>query len=343
MKKSVILAVLTILALFMGIAGTTLRVDKAEARPTDVVSFSQDVCFSFVVADLGEQTATAICYPTGSPALLAPANLQSLASELGGYVDDPDTYQDLVDASGAQLGADGNPGAGGQSLWVLTFVTNDQYVHLDADEGVWLSTSLTSSQVDCPASDDDCDDDGNEGDGVIVDMLVGNGVADLGAAIVTATQSGIDVEMAYAVVGIGPADLTLGADPASIACDGLTGSTITASLTDGDGNPVADGTPVHFSVQGRAIVDPVNALTIGGTASTELIGLSGVTVTLSVSATSGNLEDSVDVECVAVPPPGDVNCSGQATMVDAMLIAQKVVGLIDEFPCGTLPTPTPGP
>jgi hypothetical protein len=31
----------------------------------------------------------------------------------------------------------------------------------------------------------------------------------------------------------------------------------------------------------------------------------------------------------------DVNCSGSATMVDAMLIAQYVVGLIDEFPaCG---------
>jgi hypothetical protein len=30
---------------------------------------------------------------------------------------------------------------------------------------------------------------------------------------------------------------------------------------------------------------------------------------------------------------GDVNCSGSATMVDAMLIAQKVAGLIDEFSC----------
>jgi hypothetical protein len=31
----------------------------------------------------------------------------------------------------------------------------------------------------------------------------------------------------------------------------------------------------------------------------------------------------------------DVNCSGGVSMVDAMLIAQKVVGLIGEFPaCG---------
>jgi hypothetical protein len=31
----------------------------------------------------------------------------------------------------------------------------------------------------------------------------------------------------------------------------------------------------------------------------------------------------------------DVNCSGSASMVDAMLVAQKVAGLISEFPaCG---------
>jgi hypothetical protein len=29
----------------------------------------------------------------------------------------------------------------------------------------------------------------------------------------------------------------------------------------------------------------------------------------------------------------DVNCSGAVTMVDAMLIAQKVVGLIPGFSC----------
>ena len=39
----------------------------------------------------------------------------------------------------------------------------------------------------------------------------------------------------------------------------------------------------------------------------------------------------------------DVNCSGSVTMVDAMLVAQYVVGLIDEFPCGPPPSPTPTP
>jgi hypothetical protein len=38
-----------------------------------------------------------------------------------------------------------------------------------------------------------------------------------------------------------------------------------------------------------------------------------------------------------------VNCSGSVTMVDAMLVAQKVVGLISGFPCSPPPTPTPTP
>jgi hypothetical protein len=342
------------LALLMGVTGTTFRPDKAAARPTDVIAFNPDVCAAIT------HSGDAFCYSLNDS-----ADLAALADALYGAVDDPATYQDLVDASAAQLGDDSQilvPGS--QSLWVLSFVSNDDLLTLTADEGVWLSTAnpgpAKSTTTACPIDADtalaDADCDANaatDGDGVVVDLLYSGVPAadtdpadflDPGPATLTATQSGIDMDMDYTVVGAPPGDITVNADPASMACDGLTSSVVTASLTDGDGNPVADGTPVHFSVQGRAIIDPVNALTIGGTASTALIGLSGVTVTLSVSATSGNLEDSVDVECVAPPPPlpGDVNCTGTVTMVDAMLIAQKVAGLIDGFPCSTLPTTTPG-
>ena len=47
MKKFTILAGLMALALFIGVAGSTFRADKAEARPTDVISFSPNVCISF--------------------------------------------------------------------------------------------------------------------------------------------------------------------------------------------------------------------------------------------------------------------------------------------------------
>jgi len=503
MKRLAILTGLTVLALLIGVTGTTLRPDKAEARPTDVISFNQDVCAAVVVADLldaGEGVADSsaeaadLCY-LGAAGLLVPAHLNALAeildgadiaeaedATLEGAVDNPDTYSVLVDYSAAQLGADGSPVPGGQGMWVLTTVTNDDPVHLDADEGVWLSTGFTSSQTDCEPSvavgieDEDCDNDGAWGDGVVVEMLIGNGVADLGDAIITATQSGIDVEMDYTVVGppdyltlsatkgtiqegaadedcalvdftsaiakpqisglmaevvdedgtaltgiqvawgssdnhnvhfalvqngpdqgeqtvntislssggvvaapnlgcggdtgmatataavlewdggglvptniddetdvtvIGvPASMTLNATPPAMVCDGINSSVVTATLRDSLGNLVADGTPVHFSVQGPAVVNPIWASTIDGVASTTVTGLSGIVVMLPVSVTSGDLEASIGVACAAPPPPsliGDVNCDERVSMVDAMLIAQLVAGLIDELPCGVTP------
>jgi hypothetical protein len=239
MKKFTILAGLMTLALFIGVAGNSLRAGTAEARPTDVISFNPDVCAAVVVADLldaGEDVADStaeaadLCY-LGAGGLTVPANLNSLAEILGGSdvteaedatlegaVDDPATYGVLVDYSAAQLGSEGTTLPGEQQMWVLTMVTNDDPVHLDADEGLWLSTGFTSSQSlagDCPFGDNDCDDDGVKGDGVVVDFLAGESVADLGDAIITATQSGIDVEMDYTVVGP-PDDLTLTATKATI-------------------------------------------------------------------------------------------------------------------------------
>jgi hypothetical protein len=49
------------------------------------------------------------------------------------------------------------------------------------------------------------------------------------------------------VVGA-PASVVLTASPTEIACDGTASSTVTATVTDADGNNVANGTPVNFSV-----------------------------------------------------------------------------------------------
>ena len=168
MKKFTILAGLMTLALFIGVAGTSLRAGTAEARPTDVISFNPDVCVAVVIGDLtdaGESVADAtdeaadLCY-LAVGGLTDPANLNALAeildgadideaedATLEGAVDDPDTYGVLVDYSAAQLGTDGTTAPGEQQMWVLTMVTNDDPVHLDADEGVWLSTGLTSSRA----------------------------------------------------------------------------------------------------------------------------------------------------------------------------------------------------
>ncbi len=168
--------------------------------PADILSINPNICASLTGAtwyhDSNEDTvintadATYACDHLNQPPMLA-----DLASELGGDVDEPDSYAYLSNAGGDQL----NQNTG--ELWVLVFVPNDDSVALDADEGVWDSSNTYFTN--CPGSfaDEDCDDDGVQGDGVVVDMLLGNGVAAIGDAQAVATQSGTDVYLNYVVVG----------------------------------------------------------------------------------------------------------------------------------------------
>jgi adhesin/invasin len=325
MKKFTILAGLMALALFIGVAGTSLRAGSAQADPTDVIAFNPDVCASVVVADLIDQTdsssttsdntvanatkeATADCYGAGlaaNPAILNRLALildgdglqdlsvgavstvgnTAVATDPVGNVDDPDTYSVLVDYSAAQLGATGTAVPGGQALWVLTMVTNDAAVHLDAEEGVWLSTSPApyASQTDCNAAvaswfggvEADCDgSSATVGDGVVVDMLFGDtSGADVGdTATITADQAGEFADMDVTVVGA-PDDITLKAtketlqqDAADADCDLLAFTTaiakpqiagLLAEVVDEDGTALtgihvdwdsSDDDVVHFAL-----------------------------------------------------------------------------------------------
>jgi len=510
-KKYVVLAGLVAVALLLGMAGTAIRTDTAQAEPTGVLTFSPNVCIALMrviegdCSGNGSYTAgecDAACAATlgtadglndlarGLDADVSDtvgANPESDVAACGdGIDDDADTtvddgcatgyndaalFQELDDLSGAQLGENSvpNPAVTAGKLWVLAFVSNDGNVAFETDEGVFLS-SFTST-VMCTA-EEDCDDDGVKGDGVIVDLLLGNGVADLGDAELVATQSGVDVIYDYVVVGepqgialalvpdgnvqegvtktecantphltpldssvftdgvaepeknglaatvtdddgtelagifvdwssvdsdvanlnlpktvtwalesgtlalnlfcgdetgtatitadigvddadvdvtvIGAPDaMTLTASPAAMVCDGVNSSTVAAYLVDSMGNPVVDGTPVRFNVTCLGVSDPITARTTDGTATSHITPLSGVSagvvVLVSVRDADGNvlLEGNVRVDCVGPPPPpppaltGDVNCDDKVTMVDAMLVAQKVVGLIPEFPCGS--------
>jgi len=500
-KKYVVLAGLAAVALLLGIAGTAVRTDTAQAKPTGVLTFSPNVCIALMRVIEGDCNAddaytAGECDADCAAGLGTADGLNDVARALGadvsatvgaapesdlgtcgdGVDDDVDTvvddgcatgfndpalFQDLADLGGAQLGDYSVAAATQGKLWVLTFVSNDGPLTLEADEGIWLSNGV--SNTNCSAIlDEDCNNDGVKGDGIVVDRLLGNGVADRGDAQLVATQAGVDVIYDYMVVGephgialalvpdgtvqegisaaecaddphltpldssvftdgvaepeknglaatvtdddgtalagifvdwssddtdvanlnlpktvtwaldagtlalnlfcgdgtgtatitadigvedaevdvtvIGVPDaMTLTASPASMVCDGVNYFTITADLVDGYGNPVVDGTPVHFEVLGPATADPILALTVDGMARSRIFALSGVATRFPVVVTSGDLELSIGVDCVGPPPPltGDVNCSGSVTMVDAMLVAQKVVGLIPEFPCGS--------
>jgi len=483
MKKFVVLAGLVAMALVLGMAGTAIHTDKAQAKPEDVLAFSPNVCISLMrviegdCSGNGSYTAgecDAACTATlgtadglndvaralGADVSAAVGAPESDISKCGDGIDnapadtviddgcavgynDPALWQDLNDLSGAQLGdysvawaAPGDPTDG--LLWVLTFVTNDGALTLEADEGVWDSNG--ASNTNCAAiADEDCNGDGVKGDKVVVDLLQGNDVADLGDAQLVATQAGVDVIYDYMVVGepedialafltdgtvqedaekcadtphltpldssvftdgaaepekngiiatitdddgtelagiyvdwasddtdvadlnlptslswalesgtfavdlfcgdetgtatitadigvedaevdvtvIGAPDaMTLTASPASITCDGVNSSTVSATLVDSKGNKVVDGTDVRFEVVALGISDPITATTAGatGAAESKVTPLSGVSagVVVLVSVESADLEGSIRIDCTlpVAPPPPPVSPTG---------------------------------
>ena len=497
MKKFVVLAGLVAVALVLGVAGTAVRSNDAQAKPEDVLTFSPNVCISLMRVLEGDCNADdaytagecdAACAATAGTA----DGLNDLARALGADVsdtvgaaseasigkcgdgvdddpaddpgadvviddgcaegyNDPALWQDLNDLSGAQLGDYSGATPQGM-LWVLTFVTNDGALTLEADEGLWDSND--ASNTNCGAiGDEDCDADGTKGDKVVVDLLYGNDVADLGDAELVATQAGVDVIYDYVVVGepedialaflsdgtvqedaaecaddphltpldssvftdgaaepekngllatvtddagtelagifvnwasddedvanlnldrtvswalesgtvaanlfcgdgtgtatisgtaisvltwspaltfdevddaevdvtvIGAPDaMTLTASPASITCDGVNSSTVTAALVDSEGNKVVDGTEVRFDVVALGISSPITADTAGatGAATSKITPLSGVSagVVVLVSIESADLEGSIRIDCalpVAPPPPPPVGPTG---------------------------------
>ena len=92
------------------------------------------------------------------------------------------------------------------------------------------------------------------------------------------------------------ATVELSADPQSLICDGKRASTVTARLLDEAGQPVEDGTPVHFSVQALGSADPINTETTRGAAQTGVIALSGQAGVV-VNVTSGNVAAAIRIDC----------------------------------------------
>jgi len=254
MKKFVVLAGLVAVALVLGMAGTAVRSNDAQAKPTDVITFSPNVCTALTTTvlegdwdndgtdydaddqSLGLQTCTGLANGVNTVGglnalarilgadVIAKNGAAETIAECGDGVDgadadgkiddgcavidavnDPALYQDLADLSGAQLG-DYSVASANQSdgkLWVLTFVSNDGTVTFEADEGVFVggTSAITCDNLPAPGDDEDCDGDGTKGDKIVVERLIGNGVADLGDSELVATQGGVDVIYDYVVVG----------------------------------------------------------------------------------------------------------------------------------------------
>jgi hypothetical protein len=101
-----------------------------------------------------------------------------------------------------------------------------------------------------------------------------------------------DESTAELTVGGAPAAIALAAVPPQIACDGSATSTVTATVTDSDGNNVADGVPVEFSVVALGTANPIDTETIDGTASSTITPLANSSAGVTVVVTAG--DDSID-------------------------------------------------
>ncbi|MBI5285752.1 MAG: hypothetical protein HY874_11740 [Chloroflexi bacterium] len=113
-------------------------------------------------------------------------------------------------------------------------------------------------------------------------------------------------EYVNAVINVvGPAaNIALTADPAVIDCDGVNTSKVTATVTQADGKPVANGLDVNFKVQVLGTNSPLKGDAAGGEASTTVTPLRGTAQTgVPVVVTADDVQASILVKCSGVVPP----------------------------------------
>src|SRR4030042_5552688 len=97
MKKFVVLAGLVAVALVLGVAGTAVRSNDAQAKPEDVITFSPNVCTALTTSVLEGDWDDDGDYDA------ADATAGYLACRDG--LNDPDSLHDLARAVGADVTA----------------------------------------------------------------------------------------------------------------------------------------------------------------------------------------------------------------------------------------------
>lgn len=170
---------------------------------------------------------------------------------------------------------------------------------------------------------------------------VASGTADLSASSMPGAINGIvgsvTRTITITVVGV-PAAIALTASPAAISCDGTATSTVTAKVTDSNGNNVADGNGVNFSVVALGTANPINTTTVGGEASSSITPLSGATAGVTVIVTAGDVQASIRVDCAY--PFGDSSSNPVPILQLPFSGLLSTVGFTTELgeslPCGNM-------
>jgi len=213
-KLTKLALVLVIPALALLLLGQSVRPPAAEAKPTKIVTISWILCFTLTTEldwnNDGQVTpadATAGFFAC-QDGLKDEIQFRNMIRTLGGDPDDPKP-EDLTTAPPGRTPLDSDGGQLHEKdgvLWVVAFVGNDNPVSFYADEGVFKKSGrsdLACGPLPSPDYDfeeEDCDNDGLTGDGVVTVKLLPQG-ADRGPATVKVRQGMQDMESEYVVTG----------------------------------------------------------------------------------------------------------------------------------------------
>ena len=204
---------------------------------------------------------------------------------------DADTSEDCTDPTELEVSDSDALSNVDSTIAIVTATDND-------------GTEITREIVTISSADTDIADIGDTsfytvdaGDVGIGFFAVVCGMDETGTTDIEATGAGEDASAEITVVGPA-ANVTLAASPAAIPCDGTQTSTVTATVTDADGNNVANGTSVQFNVVAFGTANPINTTTTDGTASSTITPLSGITAGTTVNVVAGSAQASIRVDCL---------------------------------------------
>jgi hypothetical protein len=265
-------------------AGDTVGVNVEQ----EAVSDSFDVNIVGVPVDIEVTIAEPVIQTNGSTTAANACGADDDAlSDPTAVIEDPTTtlaYAVVTDDGGTELTRIVNT-AGGGSLEISVPTGDDPDI---ATIGDTTSISIDPETAGAPTAYYVvvCGGSGTGETTVTAEMLIGG----------TTESSTADLT----VVGE-PDAIALAPQNAIISCNGTNSQTITATITDADGNPVAQGVDVNFSVVALGTANPINTTTDdAGTASSAITPLSAATAGVTVVVTSGSVSASTRVDC-AIP------------------------------------------
>jgi len=234
-KLTKLALVLAVPMLAVLLVGQNVRPPKAEARPTTLLTINWLLCLTLNSeldwdgngtpgTAMDKQVALFQCNNDLDNEQVfdnAVGAIRGLPNAERYPLEDPPTPEDLTTEHESPFGNPVTPmdSDGGQlhqedgAFWAIAFVGNDDPLAFYADRGVFqdpLTLANVGSSIRCgpgpiPSPDydfteEDCDNDGVKGDGVVVVRLAANGTS-RGDAVLRVRQGPVEVDSAYTVVG----------------------------------------------------------------------------------------------------------------------------------------------